>query len=154
MENNQNGFNVLTQYIKDLSFENPKAPGSLSVQGQGDINVAVNVDVNQAKDTVFEVVLSVTVKAGTAEENIFMLEIKYGGLFNIPAMEKDELERVLLIHCPNILFPYARRIISDTTRDGGYSPLMLNPVDFMGLYLKKKESEAGAEKAPASEVKN
>ena len=70
-----------------------------------------------------------------------MLEIKYAGLFEIVHEDKDEIERILLIHCPNLLFPYVRRLISDTTRDGGFPPLMLNPVDFMGLYLKKKQDE-------------
>jgi preprotein translocase subunit SecB len=141
MEKPANSFNVLAQYIKDFSFENPKAPTSLSIEGQGNINISVNVNVNQLKEGTFEVELAVTVAAGSESESVFMLEIKYAGLFEIVHEDKDEIERILLIHCPNLLFPYVRRLISDTTRDGGFPPLMLNPVDFMGLYLKKKQDE-------------
>ncbi len=152
MENNQNTFNVLTQYIKDFSFENPKAPASLTIEGQGNINVSVNVNVNQVQQDTYEIELSVNILAGTEEEKIFVLEIKYAGLFAIKLEDQAELERVLLVHCPNMLFPYVRRLISDTTRDGGFSPLMLNPVDFMGLYLKKKADEHQPQ--PANESVN
>lgn len=150
MEITQNSFNVLTQYIKDFSFENPKAPASLSLEGQGNINVSVNVNVNQVQPSTYEVELSVNVTAGSESEAIFVLEIKYAGLFAIGLEDKDELERALLVHCPNMLFPYVRRLISDTTRDGGFSPLMLNPVDFMGLYLKKKADEQQPQPAKES----
>lgn len=149
MENNPKSFSVLGQYIKDLSFENPRAPASLSVDGHGNINVSVNVDVHQLKEDVFEVAVSVNVKAGSEKEEIFILEAKYAGVFNIQIENKDELEKVLLVHCPNMLFPYVRRIISDTTRDGGFTPLMLNPVDFMALYLKKKEDDSKASSGEA-----
>lgn len=152
MEKNQNSFNVIAQYIKDLSFENPKAPASLTLaDNQGNINVSVNVNVNQVQPEHFEVELAVNITAGSEKEAIFLFEIKYAGLFAITLEDKDELERVLLVHCPNMLFPYVRRLISDTTRDGGFSPLMLNPVDFMGLYLKKKQDEAPQ---PANESVN
>jgi preprotein translocase subunit SecB len=141
MEQQIKSFNVLGQYIKDLSFENPKAPASLSIDDQGNINVSVNVDVQQLRDEVFEVAVSVNVKAASKEETVFVLEATYAGVFDIKIENKDELEMVLLVHCPNMLFPYVRRIISDTTRDGGFTPLMLNPVDFTALYLRKKEEE-------------
>ncbi len=144
MEQTANTFNVLAQYIKDLSFENPKAPASLSFDGQGNINVSVNVNVAQLQENTFEVELAVNVAGGSETESVFVLEIKYAGVFGIIQDNKDELERILLVHCPNVLFPYVRRLISDTTRDGGFTPLMLNPVDFMGLYLKKKADETAS----------
>jgi preprotein translocase subunit SecB len=147
MEQTPNTFNVLAQYIKDLSFENPKAPASLSFDGQGNINVSVNVNVAQLQENTFEVELAVNIAGGSENESVFLLEIKYAGAFTIIQDNKDELERVLLVHCPNVLFPYVRRLISDTTRDGGFTPLMLNPVDFMGLYLKKKADEQAQQAA-------
>jgi len=133
---------VNAQYIKDLSFENPRAPYSLMETEKPNINIDLDVKADQIHENTFEVIINVAVSAD-AGGAIFVVDLSYAGLFTITDdMNQNAKEMVLLVHCPNILFPYARRIISDITRDGGFPPLMLSPVDFMGLYhAKKQETE-------------
>ncbi len=131
---------INAQYIKDLSFENPNAPYSLIDSEKPSINIDLDVSVDHIHDAMFEVVINVRVQS-TASKPIFVIELAYGGLFTLSAeISIEAKEIILLVHCANILFPYVRRVISDTTRDGGYPPLLLSPVDFMGLYQQKKLS--------------
>lgn len=135
----QDNLIINAQYTKDLSFENPQTPYSLLNNDTPNINIAIDVRADNIRDNIFEVVLNVSIKA-TTEIVIFVIDLSYGGLFTINDQASlNEKEIILLVNCANILFPYVRRIISDTTRDGGYPPLMLAPVDFMGLYYQKKK---------------
>ena len=133
---------INAQYIKDLSFENPNAPFSLLEGTEPNINIDLDVKADNINENLFEVVIAVRVSASTSKP-VFMLEIAYGGLFTLnEEVEQQEKEVILLVHCANILFPYVRRSISDVTRDGGFPPLMLSPIDFMGLYQQKKSSDS------------
>ncbi len=130
---------VNAQYIKDLSFENPRAPYSLIANEKPEINVDLDVKGGQVHENVFEVIIHISINASTAEGLAFVIELDYGGLFSLDDVDAATREVTLLVHCANIMFPYVRRVISDVTRDGGYPPLMLAPVDFMGLYLQRSD---------------
>jgi preprotein translocase subunit SecB len=144
--------NVLAQYIKDLSFENPNAPGSLAPQPQPpQINIQINVGANSIAEHDFEVTLTVEGKAENAGKMIFSFELVYGGVFRLVNMPQENLSPMLLIECPRLLFPFAREIIATSVRDGGFPPLMLDPVDFVGLYRQNMARQAAA--AQAASVK-
>lgn len=131
------------QYIKDLSFENPNAPLSLMPQKEAPkIEINLNLEAKALPENVYEVTLQMTAKANAEGTSLFVVELSYSGLFTLLNIPDDQREFVLLIHCPTILFPFARRIIADVTRDGGFQPLMLDPIDFATLYQQRKASEA------------
>lgn len=140
MEKAQGSFTVHGQYVKDLSFENPNAPDSLMAQEQPQIGISLDIKINQIDETSYEVVLAIQIKADSGEKKVFLIELSYAGLFSIESDDEEELEKQLLVQCPLYLFPYVRRIVSDLTRDGGFIPLMLQPIDFFGLYLQKKST--------------
>jgi preprotein translocase subunit SecB len=129
---------IITQYVKDLSFENPNAPGSLQVQSQPRIDVNVGVNARKAADEVFEVELKISAKADVDGNAAFMVELLYAGLFGLKNVPEEALEPFCIIEAPRILFPFARRIIADAVRDGGFPPLMLDPIDFGQLYLAQQ----------------
>ena len=136
---------IVTQYIKDFSFENPHAPGSFD-QGRSRPEIAVRVDVraqNLAPER-YEVGLQLHVDAKADGEPVFIVELSYAGLFSLANIPQDSLQPVLLIECPRLLFPFARRIVADVTRDGGYPPLMIDPIDFVALYRRRLEQQAKA----------
>jgi preprotein translocase subunit SecB len=129
------------QYVKDLSFENPNAPLSLTQQKSAPkIEVNLNLEAKSMPDNVYEVTLQITAKATAEESSLFVVELAYAGLFTLLNIPDDQKELVLLIHCPSILFPFARRVLSDATRDGGFQPLMLDPIDFSALYQQRKDT--------------
>jgi len=131
---------VLTQYVKDLSFENPNAPQSLGpVDEQPQINLKVDVGVKRMNDSDFEVSLKVGAEATVKEKPMFLIEVEYAGLFRLTNVPEQDLEAVLVVECPRQIFPFARRILADTTRDGGYPPLMIDPIDFVSLYHQRRE---------------
>lgn len=130
---------ILTQYVKDLSFENPAAPGSLQTQGQPKIDVNVGVNAKRAGDNMFEVELKISAKAETDGTTNFIVELLYGALFGLQHVPDEALEPFLIIEAPRIIFPFARRIIADCTRDGGFPPLMLDPIDFGALYMAQQQ---------------
>lgn len=138
---------VLGQYIKDLSFENPGA----SVQAQPNIDLGIDVGAKPKGDDgkTFEVTLKLNARAGTPETTLFLIELDYSGMFQIDGFPANELEPVLLIECPRILFPFARRIISDISAEGGFPPLRVDPVDFAGLYQTQKQRAAAAQQDAA-----
>ncbi len=137
---------INAQYIKDLSFENPGAPSSLvGNKEMPKIDVAVDVQVQKLAETSFEVALVVSANANINDKKLFLIELNYGGVFTID-VPAEELEPMLMIYCPNMLFPYARRILSDSVRDGGFPPLMLDPIDFALLYQQHKLSAVKQEK--------
>ena len=137
------GFRILAQYVRDLSFENPKAPDSLRVEGKPAIDLGVEMNAQGRKDGLFEVELRLTVKATTDALTVFNVELVYGGLFALHGVAEPDIEPMLLIECPRYLFPFAREIISRATSDGGfYPPFMLDPIDFAGIYVARQQSIA------------
>lgn len=130
------------QYIKDFSFENPQAP---QIYTQKNLNpkISVSIDINAKKlqETIFEVELIINAVAEHEKKQMFVIELTYAGIFNIKDIDDEEaLKEILFIYCPSLLFPYARRIISDTTRDASMPPLMLDTINFRALYESKKDS--------------
>ncbi|MEM8798408.1 MAG: protein-export chaperone SecB [Pseudomonadota bacterium] len=134
----QPSLNSLAQYVKDLSFENPRAPQSLQAnQKQPEIDISVNVNAQPLNDNDFEVILKLDASAKTDGEILFSVELAYAGVFRITGLEKDKLHPVIFIECPRLLFPFARQIVAEATRNGGFPPLMVDPVDFMSLYRQQ-----------------
>lgn len=148
------------QYIKDLSFENPNAPQTLAAQQKAP-QVSINVDV-QAKSfgqNRYEVVLNLRAEAKQEDKTAFLAELAYAGLFTLQEVKEEHVRPLLLIECPRLLFPFARAIIAEATRDGGYPPLMINPIDFTDLYRRQaqkagqaQQSSGEATAAPASDA--
>ena len=137
---------VVGQYIKDFSFENPNAPKSLAGgQEAPQINIQINVNAAPMSDTDIEVVLMVAGKAETGGSLMFNFELAFGGVFRIRNVPQESLNAVVLIECPRLLFPFAREIIATTVRNGGFPPLLLDPVDFVALYRQKMAQMPAAE---------
>jgi preprotein translocase subunit SecB len=142
--------NVLAQYIKDLSFENPNSPGSLAPQEkQPQINIQINVSATGVGEHDYEVALSIEGKAENDGTLLFGFELVYAGVFRIQNVAQENLNvaqenlhPLVMIECPRLLFPFAREIISTSTRNGGFPPLMLDPVDFVGLYRQNMARQA------------
>jgi preprotein translocase subunit SecB len=128
---------IVGQYIKDLSFENPGAPSGMT--SRPNIELGVDLQARRMEGALFEVELKLRVNAKMPDEKpVFLLELVYCGLLQITNVPDDVLQQILLIEGPHLLFPYARRIISDVVRDGGMPPLMVEPIDFAGLYRNKQ----------------
>jgi len=137
------GIRILAQFIRDLSFENPHAPESLrGGTAQPQIDLGVEMNARSREDGFFEVDIKLSAKASREEGAVFVVELLYGGVFQIAGVAAEDLEPVLLIECPRYLFPFARKIIADVTSDGGYPPFMLDPIDFAGVYTARKAQEA------------
>lgn len=140
---------ILTQYVRDMSFENVVAlKGAQSSEMQPEIQVQVALDAQKRPaDNQFEVIQKYRVSSvnKASGETLFMLELDYAGVFMIEGVPAEQLHPYLLIECPRLLFPYARRIVSDVTRDGGYPPLQLDTVDFLALYRQELARRAAAE---------
>lgn len=135
-------FRVLAQFIRDLSFENPNGPRVPdSEQAQPQLEVSVNVGARPRENDRYEVDLNINVSAKAGESTLFLTELSYGGVFLIQNVPQESIQPVLLIECPRLLFPFARRVIADTTRDGGFPPLMLDPIDFVALYRAQLERQ-------------
>jgi len=129
---------VLAQYVKDFSFENPNAPRSMAPSTQQpSINIQVNVDAAQMSDSDFEVTLKIEGKAESQGMLIFAVDLIFAGVFRIQNVPADSMQPVVLIECPRLLFPFAREIIATATRNGGFAPLLLNPIDFVALYRQR-----------------
>ena len=143
-EDNKNfQFIINTQYLKDLSFENPKAPDSLKIfDSKPEIKIDIDINSKPLKnhgDDIYEVNLMIKGSTTVKNEIMFLIEATYSGIFTIKNAPSDVLEKVLLIECPKFLFPFLRTIIANNTRDGGFPPLMITPIDFVGLYESKKK---------------
>jgi len=136
----QAGIRILAQFVRDLSFENPRAPESLRASTMQPPQIDLNVEMNARvrPDSLFEVDLKLTARAQNDGQTNFQIELLYGGLFQIAGVAESDLEPVLLIECPRYLFPFARRIISDITVDGGFPPFMLEPIDFAAVYAARQ----------------
>ena len=137
---------INAQYIQDLSFENPRAPDSLT-SGQPDVKVRVEVTARKLGEARYECSLGITATASHQDETMFLVELQYAGVFTLTNIPPEQLQPVCMIECPRMLFPFARRIISDMTRDGGFPPLMIDPIDFVRLYRQRMAQGAG-ESAP------
>lgn len=140
---------INAQYTKDLSFEAPTAPGIFTaMQDNGpDVKVGVNVDFTEFENNVFEVVLRIEASCSVGDEAAFLLELDYAGLFTVN-VEDEVRGAVLLIECPRLLFPFARNILADVSRDGGFPPLMLGPMDFAAMYQQQLADQADQAKEP------
>ena len=149
--NPQPQLNVVAQYIKDFSFENPNAPASLQVTTQPQIGIQINVDAKPLSQSDVEVTLKLEGKAESTGKLMFGFELEYAGVFRIQNVPQESLNAVVLIECPRLLFPFAREIIATTVRNGGFPPLLLDPVDFVGLY-RQKLNDQQATGTPAPET--
>lgn len=143
--------NVLAQYVKDLSFESPGAPNSLRGRDKAPgININVNVNANPLSDKEFDVNLTLNAKASFDKEVLFNVELVYGGVFRIEGFPQEHMLPILFIECPRLLFPFARQIIAECTRNGGFPPLMLDPIDFAQMFQQKIAEDQAAAKVKAS----
>ncbi|MDR1332840.1 MAG: protein-export chaperone SecB [Holosporales bacterium] len=134
-------FYIHDQYVKDLTFENPNFLMKYSQEpSQPQVTVNVEASVASLDNGNYEVTLDIAVKSTVEDTQLFVLELKYAGLIAVaPEIQQDILETVLLVHCPFLMFPYAREIVSSVTSSGGYPPLMIEPIDFASLYISKKQ---------------
>ncbi|MEQ1931685.1 MAG: protein-export chaperone SecB [Parvularculaceae bacterium] len=141
---------VKAQYLKDLSFENPNAPMSFQDGGQPAFEVDVNVNARGLGPNNYEVELSVSARARRGDVVAFVVETAYAGVFEIRNVPQEQIEIIMLVECPRILFPFARQIVADATRNGNYPPLMLEPIDFFAVYQRDKMMRAGQGQKVAS----
>jgi preprotein translocase subunit SecB len=140
--------NVLAQYVKDFSFENPNAPRSLApTQAQPSINIQINVSAKPLADNDMEVELKLEGKAETPGNLLFSFDLTYAGVFRLQNIPQADLQPVTMIECPRLLFPFAREIIATAVQHGGYPPLRIDPIDFVGLY-RQRMLEAQAQQQP------
>ncbi|MCP4819620.1 MAG: protein-export chaperone SecB [Shimia sp.] len=132
--------NVLTQFVRDMSFENILAQKGASGQAQPDVQVQVNLDAKKRPaEHQYDVAIKLNITSKNKEDDseMFILELDYAGVFHVEGVPEDQLHPFLLIECPRILFPFVRRIVSDVTRDGGFPPLNLDNIDFVALYRQE-----------------
>ena len=135
---------VLAQYVKDLSFENPAAP--ISLQGQKPaLEVSVDVQARGLGTDQYEVMIRVRADAKAATQTVFVCELSFAGVFMLKGIPQENVQPLLLIECPRLLFPFARRVIADVTRDGGFPPLLLDPIDFAALYRMQMARSQGTQ---------
>ena len=136
------GIRILAQFARDFSFENPRAPETLRAGGaQPQIDLGVEMNARGRDDGLFEVDLKLSARASRDDGPMFVVELLYGGVFQITGVGAEDMEPVLLIECPRYLFPFARRIIADITSEGGFPPFLLDPIDFAGVYAARKAEE-------------
>jgi preprotein translocase subunit SecB len=142
---------MISQYVKDLSFENPNSPAVYQWQVQPQIEVQFNIGTNKLGDDIYEVALKIEVLARAEQNTAFAVDLLYAGLFAIQNLPDEQLQPFLFAEAPRLLFPFARRIVSDAIRDGGFPPLLLDPIDFGQLYMQQAaQRQAEATGAQAS----
>lgn len=143
---------IISQYVKDLSVENPNAPASYQWTDQPQIDLQFNIGATAVNDQIHEIELKVNITAKAEQGNAYLIELSYCGLVGMRNLPDDQAHAFMYAEAPRILFPFARRIIADATRDAGYQPLMLDPIDFNGLYIaqlqRKAEEQAAVETPP------
>jgi preprotein translocase subunit SecB len=141
-QDKQPQINVLGQYIKDFSFENPRAPQSLQGPGKNpNIQVNFNVGAQPIGNDAYEVALTFEATAKNEDGPLYSLEVVYAGGFRLRDLPQQAVRPVLFIECPALLFPFVRRLVSDLTREGGFPPLLIDPIDFASLYRKQAAQE-------------
>lgn len=144
---------LISQYVKDLSFENPNAPQVYQWQSQPQIDVQFNIGAQMLGENVHEVALKIEVNARAEDRTAFAVELVYAGLFGIRNVPHEQLQPFLLAEAPRLLFPFARRVVADAVQDGGFPPLLLDPIDFAQLYMQRAaQSQGEATGAQAPEV--
>jgi preprotein translocase subunit SecB len=142
------GIHVLAQYLKDVSFENPGAPRTLRPADTApNLEVNVNVNARPQSQTDFEIEIKLEGKATRGDETLFIVEVTYCGVFQVRNVPQEHVHPLLLIECPRLLFPFARQIIADATRQGGFPPLLIDPVDFAALY-RQRVAQAAQQRPP------
>ena len=143
--------NVLAQYVKDLSFESPGAPASLrGREAAPNININVNVSANPLSDKEFDVNLTLSAKANSDKDVLFNVELIYGGVFRIDGFPQEHMLPLLFIECPRLLFPFARQIVAEATRNGGVPPLMIDPIDVAQMFQARMAEEQARGKVQMS----
>ena len=133
---------LISQYVKDLSFENPNAPAIYQNQAAPGIDVQFNIGAAQVGEEVHEVILKIEVRAESEGTVAFIVDLTYAGLFGIRNVPEEHMQPFLLGEGPRLLFPFARRVLADAVRDGGFPPLLLEPIDFSQLYLQQQDAAA------------
>lgn len=143
--------NILAQYVKDLSFESPGAPNSLRGRDKAPgININVNVSPNQLSEKEFDVTLTLSAKASYDNDVLFNVELVYGGVFRIEGFPQEHMLPLLFIECPRLIFPFARQIVAECTRNGGFPPLMIDPIDFASMFQQRVAEEQAKAKVQVS----
>lgn len=132
---------LISQYVKDLSFENPNAPAVYQAATAPQIDVQFNIGAAQVGEEVHEVTLKIDVRAESEGQVAFIVDLSYSGLFGLRNIPAEHVQPFLLGEAPRLLFPFARRVLADTVRDGGFPPLLLEPIDFGALYLQQAEAQ-------------
>lgn len=146
--NNAPSMNLIGQYIRDLSFENPGAPASiLAGSGNPNFSVNINVAVKKQADEIYAVELTLNAKAERSEAILFNVELVYGGVFRLKNIPEDQLPPLLMIECPRLIFPFARQVLASVTQQGGFPPLMMDPVDFSQIYRQNLAALAAQQQA-------
>ncbi|MEH3158432.1 MAG: protein-export chaperone SecB [Sphingomonas taxi] len=140
---------LISQYVKDLSFENPNAPAIYQNATPPEVNVQFDIATAQIADEVHETVLKVEVRAEIGGTVAFIAELSFAGLFGLRNIPEEHVQPFLLGEAPRLLFPFARRVLADAIRDGGFPPLMLDPIDFNALYLQQAQARAGQDQPGA-----
>ncbi len=143
-ENSQPMFNIEKLYVRDLSLEIPHAPHIFLERENPQIEVQLNTETATIEADVYEVMITTTVTAKVGEKVMFLIEAKQAGIFRLSNLPKEDMESVLAVMCPNILFPYLREVVSNVAVRAGFSPVMLNPVNFEMLYQQHKQEQAQA----------
>jgi preprotein translocase subunit SecB len=152
-EDTQPQVGLLSQYVKDLSFENPNAPAVYQWQSQPQIDVQFNIGAQQLNEEVHEVALRIEIGAKADGRTAFQVELVYAGLFALKNVPQEQLQPFMLAEAPRLLFPFARRVVADAIRDGGFPPLMLDPIDFGALYMQRAaQMESEGTGIPAGEI--
>ncbi len=144
---------VISQYVKDFSFENPNAPGIYQAQEQPGFDVQFNIGSSRIGEEVYEVLLKIEVRAQSQSQVAFLVDLTYAGLFGLRNEPSDQIEPFLLAEAPRILFPFTRSKLADAVRDGGFPALMLEPIDFGQLYMQRLQ-QAAAEAVAGPEAGN
>ncbi len=137
-------------YVKDVSFETPNAPDIFNEKGQPDIKMNLNQKVKQLAEGTYEIVLTVTVTCKILEKTAYLIEVQQAGIFGLVNFEENVLHQVLGTYCPNVLFPYARQVVSEIVMQGGFQPLILQPVNFDQLYAQQMQQAAAAQAETAT----
>ena len=134
-------FNLIGQYIRDMSFENPGAPASIMLAGPNpNFSVGINVGVKKQADDLYAVEITLNAKAEREKNVLFNVELVYGGVFRMRNIPESQLAPLLLVECPRLIFPFARQVLATITQQGGFPPLMMEPVDFQAIYIQNLKS--------------
>jgi preprotein translocase subunit SecB len=144
---------INAQYIKDLSFENPRAPHSLmqqQQQQQPEVSLGIDVNAKGLAQDVYEVALVARAEAKAADEAVFVVELTYCAVVSLQNVPQDQLGYALLVEAPRLMFPFARAVIANATREGGFPPLMLHPIDFAELWRRRQEAQEAQQGAAAA----